>query len=368
LPRRLARWCGVSREFRMPSLGADMEGGTLVEWRVRPGSRVRRGDVVALVETEKGIIDIESFDEGVVEPLIVEPGTRVPVGAALALLEGEAAQPEHARRVSPAARAKAAALGIDPASVEGSGPQGAVTLEDIERAATRAPVPRTAAPPARDAMRRAIAASMSRSKREIPHYYLQLAMDFGPATGWLERYNRARPVPERLLAPVLFIKAAARAAATGEGFNGYFGANGFEPAKSVHVGVAVALRGGGLVAPAILDADRKPLATIMRELQELVGRVRSGHMRSSEVASATLTVTSLGDEGADILYPVIHPPQVAIVGFGSVLTRPWVVAGRIEPQPVINLSLAADHRASDGRRGAQFLTRIRDALSRPEQL
>jgi len=136
----------------------------------------------------------------------------------------------------------------------------------------------------------------------------------------------------------------------------------------VHVGVAVALRGGGLVAPAILDADRKPLATIMRELQELVGRVRSGHMRSSEVASATLTVTSLGDEGADILYPVIHPPQVAIVGFGSVLTRPWVVAGRIEPQPVINLSLAADHRASDGRRGAQFLTRIRDALSRPEQL
>jgi pyruvate dehydrogenase E2 component (dihydrolipoamide acetyltransferase) len=217
-------------------------------------------------------------------------------------------------------------------------------------------------------MRHAIAASMSRSKREIPHYYLALALDFSAAAKWLERYNQSRPVPERLLASVLLVKATARAAATNPGFNGHFGADGFEPSGPVHVGVAIALRGGGLVAPAILHADQKPLAAIMRELQDLVGRVRRGHLRSSEIASATLTVTSLGDEGADVVYPVIHPPQVAIVGFGSMRTRPWVVDGRIEPRPVIDASLAADHRVTDGRLGARFLARIRDALSRPESL
>jgi pyruvate dehydrogenase E2 component (dihydrolipoamide acetyltransferase) len=193
-------------------------------------------------------------------------------------------------------------------------------------------------------------------------------MDIDPAIGWLERYNAARPVPERLLAPVLLIKATALAAAAKPGFNGYFGVNGFEPAKAVHVGVAIALRGGGLVAPAILDANQKSLATIMLELQDLVSRVRSGHMRSSEIASATLTITSLGEEAADVLYPIIYPPQVAIVGFGSVLERPWVVADRIEPRRVLNLTLAADHRVTDGRQGAQFLGRIREALARPEEL
>jgi len=217
-------------------------------------------------------------------------------------------------------------------------------------------------------MRNAIAASMSRSKREIPHYYLQLAMDFDPAARWLETFNESRPVPERVLTAVLLIKATALAAAEKPGFNGYFGASGFTPSASVHMGVAIALRGGGLVAPAILDADRKPLPVLMHELQDLVGRVRAGHMRSSEISSATLTVTSLGDEGTDVIYPVIYPPQVAIVGFGAVLERPWVVEGRIEVRPVLNLTLAADHRVTDGRQGAQFLARIRDWLTRPAEL
>lgn len=385
----------MSRDFRMPSLGADMEAGTLVEWRVQPGSRVRRGDVVALVETEKGIIDIESFEDGIVERLNVQPGTRVPVGTPLALFEGEppvrgapegpqpieaaklappsvarTAAGERTQRTSPAARTRAVALDIDLATVHGTGPQGVITIQDIERAAESAALPRSVAPPAaaRGGKRNAIAASMSRSKREIPHYYLQLAMDFGAAASWLEQFNQSRPVPERLLPAVLLIKATARAATVKPGFNGYFGAGGFDPAPSVHLGVAIALRGGGLVAPAILDADQKPLTTIMRELQDLVARVRAGHMRSSEIASATLTVTSLGEDGADAIYPIIHPPQVAIIGFGSVLERPWVVDGRVEARPVLNLTLAADHRVTDGRQGAQFLARIRDWLARPGDL
>jgi pyruvate dehydrogenase E2 component (dihydrolipoamide acetyltransferase) len=369
-----------------------MEDGTLVAWRVQPGSRIRRGDVVALVETAKGIIDIESFDEGVVESLIVQPGTRVPVGMPLALLEGEptapaasipaapaavsgttlaAAPAAETRRtqVSPAARTRAATLGVDLATVRGTGPLGSITIRDIDDAARRGTAqPQSRPAEARESMRDAIAASMGRSKREIPHYYLQMAMDFRPAASWLGKFNESRPVPERLLPAVLLIKATASAAVEVPGFNGWYGRNGFEPAASVHLGVAIALHSGGLVAPAILDAHSKPLPTIMQELQDLVTRARGGHMRSSEIASATLTITSLGEEGADALYPIIHPPQVAIVGFGSVLERPWANEGRIEAASVLNLTLAADHRVTDGRRGARFLGAIRDRLAKPGDL
>jgi pyruvate dehydrogenase E2 component (dihydrolipoamide acetyltransferase) len=377
----------MSREFRMPSLGADMEAGTLVKWQIEPGSPVRRGDVVALVETEKGIIDIESFDDGVVERLLVQPGTRVPVGTALALFEGTETvvapapaapapqgppavdagrRPAPVRvakpRASPAARARAAERKLDLAAIAGTGPEGVITLADVERATSRGPAD------ARGSVRNAIAASMSRSKREIPHYYLQLAMNFSSASAWLEEFNGTRPPPERLLPAVLFIKATARAAAKQSSFNGYFGGHGYEPATNVNVGVAIALRGGGLLAPAILDAHEKSLPVLMRELVDLVARARSGHLRSSEVAAATLTITSLGEEGVDALFPIINPPQVAIVGFGSVLQRPWAVGQGIEVRPVITLTLAADHRVTDGRQGAQFLAAIRDGLLQPGEL
>lgn len=372
-----------------------MEAGTLVEWRVQPGSVVRKGEVIALVETDKGIIDLECFADGTVERLLVAPATRVPVGTVLALLEGErteslgvpapapqapattprpkaapaalGAPPAAAgARASPAARTRARTLGLALESLAGSGPGGVITLQDVERVAA-APV--VAGPPAhRAGLREAIAAAMTRSKREIPHYYVQLAIDFGPAAAWLEAYNAQRPPPERLLPAVLLLKAVARAARERPGFNGFYGARGFEAAAEVNVGVAIALRSGGVVAPALLDADRKPLAQLMQELRELVERARKDHLRSGEAASATITVTSLGEEGVDAVLPIIHPPQVAMVGFGTVLERPWAVDGRIEARPVLGASLAADHRVTDGRQGAQFLVRIRDALSTPEVL
>jgi pyruvate dehydrogenase E2 component (dihydrolipoamide acetyltransferase) len=258
---------------------------------------------------------------------------------------------------------------VDLAQVRGTGPRGAVTLADVEAlAAAGKAAPGTRAVDARAAMRRAIAASMTRSKREIPHYYLQLALDFLPAQRWLETYNAARPVPERLLPAALLIKATARAAAELPGFSGYHGEQGFEPAAAVHAGVAIALRGGGLVAPAIMDAAGKSLAALMQDLTALVGRVRSGRMRSGEFAAATITINSLGEEGVDTLLPIIQPPQVAIVAFGSVLQRPWAVDGRVEVRPVMQVALAADHRVTDGRDGARFLARIRDLLSDPEGL
>jgi len=388
-------------EFRLPALGADMEHGILVEWHVRPGDRVKRGDVVAAVETDKGVIDLECFETGEVIELKAAPGTDLPVGAVLAILEVEgrtaegmsapmpgsggskapaalsmpstagpavpaaaapAVQATGRLRASPAARARARELGVALDALRGSGPGGAIELTDVERAAAAA-APRDATA----AMRAAIAAAMTRSKREIPHYYLSLTLDFGPATAWLERHNAAVEPAQRLLYPALVLQAVARAAREVEGFNGFYRDDRFEASAAIHLGVAIALRGGGLVAPAILDAADKPLDLLMREFRDLVSRARAGRLRGSEFASPTITVTSLGDVGVETVLPVIHPPQVAMVGVGSVQTRPWVVAGVVQPRPVVTVSLAADHRVSDGRRGADFLARIRQRLETPEE-
>ncbi len=242
---------------------------------------------------------------------------------------------------------------------------GIVHLEEVERLAAQAKAP---AAEARSAMRAVIGSAMAKAKREIPHYYLGHTLDFGAARAWVARHNAALAIQDRLVEGVLLTKAVALAAARVEGFNGYFREGRFERVAEVHVGTAIALRGGGLVAPALLDADRKDLKTLMREFSDLVKRVRAGHMRSSEFTAATITVTSLGEEGVETLYPIIHAPQVAIVGAGRVAERPWVHAGGLAVRPLLHLTLAADHRVTDGRIGSRFLQAIAELLAHPEKL
>ena len=150
--------------------------------------------------------------------------------------------------------------------------------------------------------------------------------------------------------------------------NGFYVDGAFRPAERVHLGVAISLRQGGLVAPALHDVDQKPLAVLMRDLDDLVTRTRRGGLRSSELADATLTVTSLGDLGVATVYGVIYPPQVALVGFGRVQERPWVSDGRVEARPVVAATLSGDHRVSDGIRGARFLAALDRLLQAPEGL
>lgn len=217
-------------------------------------------------------------------------------------------------------------------------------------------------------MRQAIATAMTRSKREIPHYYLSSTIDFEAANSWLESHNRDKPPPDRLLPATLLIKASARALAEVPQLNGFYEGGAFRPGAGIHLGWAIALRGGGLVAPAIHDADKKNLAELMQALRDLVQRARSGGLRSSELTDPTVTVTSLGDRGADGVLGVIYPPQVAIIGFGRLLKRPWVVNDQVLPRTLLSVSLAADHRASDGHLGGQLLAAIDQALQHPEQL
>ena len=383
-------------EFRLPALGADMDDGTLVEWHVVPGDHVKRGDVVAVVETDKGAIDVEIFLDGIVREILVSPGTRVPVGAVLAMIETDAvaagaapaaatadavagapAAPSDRPRISPAARRRAQELGVDAANLQGTGPGGAVTVADVERAQPIQMPPHPPAPTGvgggtekteRASMRAAIAEAMSRSKREIPHYYLSTTVDVTPAVTWLASHNASVPVAQRLLFAALLVKSVALACREHEGFSGFHREGSYEASPAVHVGVAVALRGGGLVAPAIMDAADRALAEVMEDLRAVVTRARAGRLRASELAAPTIILTSLGDSAVDAVFPIIQPPQVAIVGAGAVAERPWVVAGSVVPRQVLTLALGADHRVTDGRLGAQFLAGIAAKLVDPASL
>ena len=354
-------------EFKLPSMGADMDQGKLLEWKVKPGDRVKRGDIVAVVDTTKAAVEVEIWEEGTMHEWIVQPGETVPVGTVLALLlaPGEdaatAARPTISpaapvaallarKRISPAARKRAAELGVDPDKLVGSGPEGAVTVEDVEKArAPAAPVDRNLE------MRKAIAAAMSRSKREIPHYYLSETVPMLRALEWLARENEKRPVTGRLLMAVIQLKAVALAVSKFPDLNGFW--RGIHvPSSAAHIGVAISLRQGGLVAPAIHDVQSKSLDQLMQSLTDLVKRARAGSLRSSEMSDPTITVTNLGEGGVETVFGVIYPPQVALVGFGG-----------IKQQSVV-ASLAADHRVSDGHRGSLFLAEIARLLQEPEKL
>ncbi|WP_256330495.1 dihydrolipoamide acetyltransferase family protein [Variovorax sp. YR216] len=364
----------------MPALGADMEMGRLVQWCVPAGTHVKPGDVVAVVETQKGAIDVEIFLDGVLEDL-VPLGTELPVGGVLAHVRGqeeapgavakEPVPPATRVRASPAARRRAQELGVDLAALAGSGPDGVIALADVERATQLRPPPAAQPAPAGfdpAQMSAAIATAMGRSKREIPHYYLTQAIDFGAAQQWLTAYNEQRAPAERLLAAVLFLKATALALRQVPQLNGFWRDGAAQLAPSVHPGWAISLRGGGLVAPALHDADRASLPALMVALRDLVQRARNGRLRSSELSDPTVTVTSLGERGADSVLGVIYPPQLALIGFGRIVTRPWVADGQLVVRPVVQASVAADHRASDGHLGARFLELLDAGLQDPAAL
>ena len=420
-------------EIRMPSLGSDMDAGTLLEWRITPGDHVTRGAIVALIETQKATMELESFVDGEIAELLVDPGAKVPVGTPLARVRTDglevaappiaipptppiaapppiairpiaappiAAPPIESRiRSSPAARKRARELQVDLRSIRPSGPHGAVVLRDVERAAstptaappvaerpppTAPPVierPRptpaverarpaverlpSAAPPGAVSVRAAIASAMTRSKREIPHYYLSQTISLEAALGALATINAPRPIADRILPAAVLLHAVTRALWVVPELNGFWIDDAFRPAESVHLGNAIALRTGGVIAPAILDADQKSLDELMADLRDLVGRARGGRLRGSELSDATITVTSLGDRGCEAVWGVINPPQVAIIGFGAIAERPWAVGGHVSCHHVVTATLSADHRVTDGHRGGRFLAELDRILQEP---
>ena len=381
-------------EFHMPSLGADMEAGTLAEWLVKPGDMVKRGDIIAVVDTQKGLIDIEVFDEGTIHKLLIGENEKVPVGAVMALIEDGKETPgrreektpakiaaeqkiaesrkltetPHGKKASPLAKRIATERGIDLIGITGTGEDGVITKEDVERAIAEKTSPLVEKKtPSAENVRMAVAAAMSRSNREIPHYYLETKVDMGKAMAWLTEANKQRVVKLRLLPAVLLLKAVAKALIEVPDLNGYW-ENGLQRKSNINIGFVVSLRSGGVMIPAIHDVDKKAIDELMSALNDIIPRARAMKLRSSELSESTITITSLGEGNVETVFGMIYPPQVAIVGFGSITEQPWAEMGMLDVRPVLNISLSADHRATDGATGSRFLMALKNCLEKPELL
>ena len=387
-------------EFLMPSLGADMEDGTLIEWRKKPGDAVKRGDIIAEVDTQKGLIEIEVFEEGTLAELLIKEGTKVPVGTVMALinpseiaLETKKEEPiplqpieekkvteiteEIHQKVSPLARRIASENNIDLSLIKGTGEEGVITKEDVELAISQRsepekstgieiPVPEKISTPV-ETIRSAVAAAMSKSNREIPHYYLEKKIDMTLATAWLLEANKKRAVKDRLLPAVLLIKAVAKSLQDFPDLNAVW-ENGLQPKKEINIGFVVSLRDGGIIVPALHQVNVKTVDEIMAALNDIIPRARALKLRSSELSDSTITITNIGQDGVDTVYGVIYPPQVAIIGFGSVSEEPFAANGMLGIRSVLHVTLAGDHRATDGLTGSRFLVALDKNLQNPESL
>jgi len=417
------------KTLTMPSFGADMAVGTIVKWNVKPGDSVSKGDIIASIETMKGLIDMEVFDDGIMVRLLAGEGDELEIGCPIAELqlkneEDSNNNPEQiiksvephnlevgsnravsqdvalhssdsqhvegkVRRVptdveeksryslntrqpkiSPAARSKAEHLGIDWRQLpQGKGPDGALLSDDINIVNKRPTEPASDSDKdSSDMMREAIALTVSRSKRDIPHYYLQLDMVLDNTLTWMNHYNADLPPSKRILSNAVIYSAIARALISFPMFNGFYQDGHYQSSDTVHLGNTISLRQGGVMVVAIHNAQRLGLAELMEKIKDQVNRARNGGLRMSEMQDATVTVSNLGDRGCDTIQSIIFPPQVAIIGIGRQRTVPWVIDNMVTSATIISISLAADHRVSDGHSGALLLNKINKLLQTPERL
>jgi pyruvate dehydrogenase E2 component (dihydrolipoamide acetyltransferase) len=464
-------------EFLMPSLGADMEDATLIEWKKKPGDTVKRGDIIAEVETQKELIEIEVFEEGTVAELLFKEGAKIPVGTVMALInpseviletkkeekipeqESIPLQPIEEKETEPVyvpkveetpikesplyqrsidnnpigfqkttktepdesitkdnvdntiEKIEADNNRIDTLKTTETEPGEAITKDDddlgntieeikaddnridtlkttetepdepitnddhVDNIIEKIEIENTEILPnesekqgdTAEGIRTAVAAAMSKSKREIPHYYLEKKINLTNTLAWLQIANEHRVVKNQLLPVALMIKATAKSLLEFPDLNAIWD-NGLQLKKDINIGFVVSLRTGGIIVPAIHQVDKKNVEEIMDALNEIIPRARAMRLQSSEWNDSTITITNISDGGADSIFGIIHPPQVAIIGFGSIQEQPHAENGMIGIGPFVNVTLAGDHRATDGLIGSRFLITLNKHLQNPELL
>jgi len=402
-------------DLKMPSFGADMATGTLVEWLVKPGDSIKRGSVIAVIDTHKGAIDLDLFEDAIIEALLVEVGQQVTVGTPIARLRSlgpsAAAEQEsidsHNRPdnrqdnrqdvtnealpnvrqdapefilATPAARAFALKQQLSLPLLYAANNNRIVTLKMAETAFTqggRFQPAQTIVAEKREkqqsgfdnhAMRQAISDTVTRSKQQIPHYYLSQRLDISALEHYLQNYNSKVSAEQRILLAAPLLCAIARTLIKNKQLNGVYANNTFSANDTVNLANAINLRAGGLVMPVIRDAQTLTAPLIMERLKEQVERARSGSLRVSELSDGSCTVTSIGERGAEQMFAVIYPPQVAIIALGSPHQEAMVVDGIVQVRSIIEATLAADHRVSDGHVGARLLYQLNQQLQKPDQL
>ena len=390
----------------MPSLGADMESAILMEWLVKEGDVVKKGQVIAEVETSKGVIEIEVFEDGFVEKILVKEETECKVGTPLAIISSDSIKSEKIEvkkelpeksdnvepqeeipkielekeepiikeerlKISPLARKRAEELGVDVTTLTPK--DGVIQLAQVEPSKiTKVPIKkelkREKKVQKNDAMRQAIAAAMSRSNAEIPHYYLSTSINMTPALNFLIELNKERTISDRILPVALLIRGVVLALKEVPQLNGFWIDDSHQISEEIHPGIAIALRKGGLMTPALLDAGELNLDTTMQSLSDLISKTRGGKLRSSEMTKQTITITNLGDLGVESVYGVIYPPQLAVVGLGAIIDKPWAEGDTLCVRKIMQATIAGDHRATDGRVGALFLEKLNKYLQNPKEL
>jgi pyruvate dehydrogenase E2 component (dihydrolipoamide acetyltransferase) len=409
----------------MPKLSMTMEEGELITWVKAEGDQVRAGEVICEVNSDKVEMEVESPADGTLVRHAAAEGDIIPVGAPIATLateaedllggllgpadDGQSAPPagaptataEEATRIEetaaevetagagpkpvvPAARRRAAELGVDLATVAGTGPDGLVRVDDVEAAAAPQPAPAPAAaaavPVAADAeveevplssMRRVVARRLVESMQSTPHFYLTITVDAEALLGLRAELNQQladRGDDLKVSVNDLIVKACAVLLRTSPELNVSFAGDKLLVHKRVHVGIAVAVD-GGLVVPVVRDADQKALTQVAREAKELVGRARSGKLAAQEMSGGTFTVSNLGMFGIDQFTAVINPPEAAILAVGAALAEPVATDdGGVVVHRRMRLTLSIDHRALDGATGAGFLAKLKEALEQPLQI
>ncbi len=391
-----------THDLTMPAFGADMATGTLIEWQVKEGDHVKRGDVIAVVETNKGAIELDIFEDTVIDKLLVKVGEEIRVGTSIARLIGPPLQstqkdqteslnteklPEDEAQppiriatpadnlekqdafvlASPAARqwAKENQLDLSQLANKKKAP---ITLKDVLAPNKRPENINKSQGETKQMMRQAISDTVSLSKQTIPHYYLSHRLDVTALKNHLSNYNQDKEAESRILlaAPVLI--AIARTLVKHQQLNGQYINQKFIPQSPVHLAHAVNIRGSGLIMPVIHDAQSLDVTTIMQTITQQVTQARRGRLPMSQLTQATCCVTNIGERGAEQMWPIIQPPQVAIIALGSPHQEALVIENQVQIRDVITATLAADHRVSDGHIGAKFLYQLNLLLQLPESL
>ena len=387
-------------DITMPRLSDTMEEGVIIAWRKNVGDQVHRGDVLAEIETDKAIMELESYDEGVLERMLAAEGDRIAIGTPIAVVgdgSGGVAAPPAAPSAPPAApvapvapaaapaaradRPKASPLarkiaqeqGIDLATVNGSGPGGRIVRKDIEaaRPAEKPATPAESRSGDFDAVpltsiQRVAAKRLTESKQQAPHFYLTAAVDVTDLLAFRKTLNETLQAAEGPKVSVndLIVRAVASALRANPGVNVSFGGDMLLRHRGVHIGVAVAVE-AGLVVPVVRDADRKSVSQIAAEAREMAGRAREGKLRADEMSGGTFTISNLGMFGIEQFAAVINPPEAAILAVGAATEELRLVEGEVVARNILRLTLSADHRAIDGATGAIFLRDLTALLERP---
>ena len=409
----------------MPALSPTMTEGTLASWQVKEGDAIQSGQVLAEIETDKAVMEVEAVDEGVLAKILVPAGSEsVAVNSVIALLaeEGEdpatvsvpsntsapvnnatnevAAPPQTTSMqkpsdkttsdssgsrifASPLARRLAAEAGLDLASLKGSGPHGRIVKRDIETAIAAGPAPKTAssAPQAAmistdlagpapyevvplNTMRKTIARRLSEAKSTVPHFYLSVDIELDQLLTARKALNTAADGAYKLSVNDLILKACGMALMKVPKANATWDDEGIRLYQRADIAVAVATD-GGLITPVVRGANLKGLAAISTEMKDLAERARASKLMPEEYQGGSFTLSNLGMFGVKQFQAIINPPQASILAVGAGVEQPVARNGKIETATVMSATLSVDHRAVDGALGAQLLQAIKGYIETP---